>query len=67
MARKHSINKSVDHEPMKTRSPRQNAPVDSVDSFDEDASSTLETLLQKGKKQKFLTQNDIMEALPDGG
>lgn len=67
MARKQTVNKSVDHESMKTRSPKKNAPVDSVDVFDEDASSTLETLLQKGKKQKFLTQNDIVEALPDGG
>jgi RNA polymerase primary sigma factor len=36
------------------------------DTLDEDA-SPLELLLEKAKKQKFVTQNDIMEALPDGG
>lgn len=67
MARKQTVNKADTNQRMKTRLSRKSAPVDSVDVFDEDSGSTLETLLQKGKKQKFLTQNDIMEALPDGG
>ncbi|MCL4302357.1 MAG: RNA polymerase sigma factor RpoD [Anaerolineae bacterium] len=36
------------------------------DVYDEEA-SPLEILLQKGKKQKVITQNDILEVLPDGG
>jgi RNA polymerase primary sigma factor len=33
----------------------------------ESSASPLEILLAKGKKQKVLTQSDIVEALPDGG
>jgi RNA polymerase primary sigma factor len=36
------------------------------DVYEEEA-SPLEILLQKGKKQKVITQNDILEVLPDGG
>jgi RNA polymerase primary sigma factor len=36
------------------------------DVYDEEA-SPLEILLQKGKKQKVITQSDILEVLPDGG
>jgi RNA polymerase primary sigma factor len=66
MVRKQIPNKQAANQPFKPKAPKRVA-ADSVDVFDEDSSSALDILLQKGKKQKYITQNDIMEVLPDGG
>ncbi len=66
MARKQVANQSVANQRPKTKVPR-GIVADSADVFDDDSASALEILLQKGKKQKYVTQSDIMEVLPDGG
>jgi RNA polymerase primary sigma factor len=66
MVRKQPDKKLVTNRRTKTKPPKPTT-LDPVDGFDEDNSSALEILLQKGKKQKFVTQNDVMEVLPDGG
>jgi len=64
MAKKQVANKQVANRQIKSKTTKPRTP-ESEDMFDEDA-SPLEILLYKGKKQKFVTQSDILEVLPDG-
>jgi RNA polymerase primary sigma factor len=59
MAKKQVANRRI-----KLKTTKPDTP-ESEDMFDENA-SPLEILLQKGKKQKFVTQSDILEVLPNG-
>ncbi|HXW01740.1 MAG TPA: sigma-70 family RNA polymerase sigma factor, partial [Anaerolineae bacterium] len=65
MAKKQVANKRMAERPVKPKISKARTP-GAEDILDEDA-SPLEILLQKGKKQKFVTQSDILEVLPDGG
>src|SRR5262245_3861712 len=64
MAKKHVADKQDLNRSTQAKASRSSAS-DTDDAFDEDA-SPLEVLLQKGKKQKVITQSDILEVLPDG-
>jgi RNA polymerase primary sigma factor len=66
MARKQLDKKPSAKRQSKTRAPKQIV-VDPGDNLDEENGSALDILLQKAKKQKYITHNDIMEVLPDGG
>ncbi len=65
MARKQAAEKQDNKRSTKTKAAEQR-PLESIDMLDEEI-SPLDFLLEKGRKQKFVTQNDVMEALPDGG
>src|SRR5262245_56707022 len=65
MAKKQVANKQMADRRVKSKTSTPRTP-ESEDMYDEDA-TPLEILLQKGKKQKFVTQSDILEVLPDGG
>jgi RNA polymerase primary sigma factor len=65
MAKKQIADKpGINNRRMQTKAVRSRGSGDD-DSFDEEA-SPLEVLLEKGKKQKVITQSDILEVLPDG-
>jgi RNA polymerase primary sigma factor len=65
MARKQVVEKQENKRSVKTKA-TEKRPDESIDMLDDEI-SPLDFLLEKGRKQKFVTQNDVMEALPDGG
>lgn len=64
MAKKQVVNKQVANRRTQTKAINSKTS-EAEEVYDEDA-SPLEILLEKGKKQKVVTQSDILEVLPDG-